>query len=95
MQIEEFRLTKHAIDRALDMGIDGEAIRQCLIHPEWVSNSRKYHGRKNYRFGDVVCTVAKDKSVVTVQWATHEAWRDDMAYGEYGGRSLRTTDVAV
>ena len=84
-----FDLSKHAIDRALDMGVSGEEIRQCLMHPEIVQTSQKYENTLNYQAGRIVCAV-RDNTVVTVGWSTRELWCEDMARGEYGGRALRS-----
>lgn len=86
--IGDFKLTKHAVERALDMGIDPEEIRQCLLHPETVTPSRRHHG-DNYRRGRITCAV-RDNHVITIVWSSQEQWRRDIeSAGEYGGREYR------
>lgn len=82
-------ISKHALDRALDMGVSGEEIRQCLFHPERVISSHKYPGTENYQAGRIVLAV-RDDTVVTVSWSSHDLWREDMARGEYAGRTFRS-----
>jgi hypothetical protein len=68
--IKDWTVTRHAIDRALDMAVTGESIRKAVLEPEgtWQgadpNRELRWHGR--------VC-VAVDKtrkSVVTVMWNT-------------------------
>lgn len=80
-----FTLTRHAIDRALDMAVTGEEIRNCILHPETVYRSRKYENTTNYRCGRIILAV-RDSAVVTVGWSTKELWCEDLDRGEYGGR---------
>lgn len=87
--IENFVVSRHAVDRALDMGVKGEEIRQCLLHPDRVVRSRRYPARKNYRRGRVMCAVEGHR-VVTVVWSSVDGWREDLEGNpEYNGRSYR------
>jgi len=68
--VDGWTLSQHAIDRALDMAIDGEAIRKVLEEPEgkWDCPDPErelwWHGR--------VCLAVNipQKRVVTVLWNT-------------------------
>ncbi|OMC55441.1 hypothetical protein A5747_13715 [Mycobacterium sp. IS-836] len=88
MCLEGYVITPHAIDRALDMGVAGEEIRQCLLNPDSVTKSRKHKGF-NHRAGRITCGVVQHR-VVTVVWSSKEGWRDDLGEGHaYGGRTYR------
>lgn len=88
MDVSGFTFTKHAIARALDMGVSGEEIKQCLLYPENIYESHKYLDTMNYRAGRVLIAV-RDSAVVTVGWASNELWDEDLSKGEYGGRTHR------
>lgn len=81
-------MTRHATSRALDMGVTGDEIRQCLEHPESVYKSKRYADTKNHRAGRVVLAI-RDSAIVTVGWATRELWQKDLDIGLYGGRTYR------
>lgn len=78
-------MSKHAIERALDMGVTGEEIRQCLEYPETNYKSKKYENTTNFMAGRLIVAV-RDNTVVTVGWATLDLWKEDLERGEYGGR---------
>lgn len=86
--IGEFKLTKHAVERALDMGVDPEEIRQCLLNPETVASSHHHRG-ENYRRGRIACAV-RNNHVITIVWSSPEQWQRDIeSAGEYDGRQYR------
>jgi hypothetical protein len=90
MQIKDFTLSKHAIERILDMGIDPSMIRECLTNPTTVQPSRLNPGHQNLRRGQITCGVAPDNTVVTVVWSKQSGWRKDLLdRGSYGGREYR------
>jgi hypothetical protein len=92
MSITDFTISRHAAARALDMGVTAAEIKECLERPEGVQRSKKYPGRRNFNHGRIICTVAADMAVATIQWRTDELWAADLAEGppcpgrEYRGR---------
>lgn len=85
-------MTKHAIDRALDMAIEGEEIREAFIHPEriyWLPR----HEAWTYQRGRIALGVreeGKTHLVLTILWATDEAWVEDAVKAPLmEGRELR------
>lgn len=89
MDISDFKLSRHAIDRALDMGIDAAMIRECLTNPTATQPSRKYPGTTNYRRGQITCGVSEENRVVTIVWSRQRGWRKDLSIGAYDGREYR------
>ena len=91
MDIGKYQLSQHAIQRALDMGVDGYMIRQSLLHPENVRPQYNYQGRDCFDWGVISCVVDRASNVVvTVLWRTAELWEQDISNaGEYAGRKLR------
>ncbi|WPH57714.1 hypothetical protein [Mycobacterium phage WXIN] len=86
--LAEFTMSRHALRRALEMGVDPSEIRQCLIAPETMMRSKTHPGR-NYRAGRIACGVV-DNVVTTVVWSSSEGWRQDIeTAGIYGGREYR------
>lgn len=81
-------LTKHAIARALDMGVEGDEIRQALLHPERVRKSRIYKDTKNYTAGRISLAVCNNH-VITVVWSSQELYDEDLSRGDYDGRTSR------
>lgn len=78
-------VSRHAIDRALDMGITGEEIRDCLSDPQDIYKSKKYPDTLNYKHNRIVLAI-RDNTVVTVGWSTPDLWCEDLKKGIYGGR---------
>lgn len=87
-----FKMSHHAIERALEMNLDGEDIRNTYEDPEQIYWSVKYEAW-NYLRGSLCLAVKEDTGgdvVVTVLWATPEAWAADAALAPLGpGRELR------
>lgn len=87
--ISNFTFSPHALERMLDMDVQGEEIRQCLEFPRFINASDRGDNRSLY-FGDrITCVVSADLQVVTVVWRTKKAWKKDLAAGSYGGREYR------
>lgn len=89
MIIDDFHITKHAISRALDMGVSADEVRRCLLHPETMVKSQRHPGH-NYRAGRITCAVSPGKQVLTVVWSSPDGWREDLeGAAVYGGRAYR------
>lgn len=90
MNIDDFVISRHAVERILDMRIEPQDVRECLMRPIRVRGQRSYPEHDLYEYGDFACVVHREtKTVVTVVWRTHEAWKADLSAGQYGGRSVR------
>lgn len=85
-------MTRHAIDRALDMGIEGQEIRHCILHPERVYASKRYPDTTNYLAGRVVVAI-RDQCAVTVGWSSNVLWDEDLSKGEYAGRTYQARSI--
>lgn len=90
MHISSFTFSAHALERILDMGLDGDEVRACLefptrIHP---SHQEGHEGRELY-YGERITCVVAGAAVVTVVWRTAEAWEQDIAAGGYQDRSFK------
>lgn len=63
-------MSKHATERALDMALDGEAVRKAITEPQDVHRHRDYPGCEMRKHGRVCLAVNPDqKLVITVMWA--------------------------
>ncbi len=81
-----FAMSKHALDRAVDMAVEGHEIRAAMLRPRHVHQLPGYTAY--YTHGRITLVVATDNWVVkTILWATANAWIEDRQYGEYDGRS--------
>lgn len=81
---EGWYLSAHALDRALDMAVDAEDIKDCIRQPARVWDAQKYPGCKFYAKGRIGLAVNPElKAVITVLW--DQAWtkgrwdRDDIS----------------
>ena len=95
----EFEMTRHAIERALDMDVDGALIRTALEKPANVGYSRCF-GTYLYDYKDITVVVAKGVTrflggaerpinrITTILWRNDKKWRKDLRRGDYGGRTL-------
>lgn len=88
------RLTKHAIERALDMAVPGSEIRDCYQQPTEKKWNPKY-GCSTYSRGRLALSVRFDEDtqedvIVTILWANQEAWEADYKYGSVEGRAPRS-----
>ncbi|WP_144721185.1 hypothetical protein [Cellulosimicrobium sp. TH-20] len=88
-------MTKHAAERAVEMGLTPEEIRAAVEEPErwWVSPT---YGKTNQTRGRITVALGEleegtlNRKVITILWATQEAWR--AAYrsgGTAAGRPVR------
>ena len=86
-----FRMSRHALDRALEMDVAGDEIRTCFDRPEDVIWSRKY-GLFWFVRGRITLSVSEDRTtVVTVLWSNERDWRADYARGgNLEGRERRS-----
>jgi hypothetical protein len=91
-----FHMSKHALERALEMGVEGDEIRSAFEQPEETIWSQKYKSWWLIR-GRITLSVSEDRAcVITVLWCTEHAWRLDYARGgDITGRERRSrTDMA-
>lgn len=86
MIIKDFRFSRHALERALDMDVPGSELRACLENPWMVRPSTRGDGRTSYFGKRITCVVSDTKKVVTVVWRTADGWETDITAGEYAGR---------
>lgn len=84
----DFTVSHHAVERALDMGVAGDEIRECVTAPDRVHWSVRYENEVRTR-GRIAVSVSADECVLTIHWATPELWEADLALGEYAGRQLQ------
>lgn len=92
---EPFRMSPHAIDRALEMGVTGEEIRACYDKPD-ESYWSQTHEKWCYKRGRIALGITPDRNTIaTVLWRTQRDWRADYARGgDLTGRERRTrTDM--
>lgn len=89
MIIKNFRFSRHALERALDMDVPGSELRSCLEKPWMVRDSKRGDGRTLY-FGErITCVVSDNGQVVTVVWRTADGWEADITAGQYEGRRFK------
>lgn len=90
--MQPFVMTKHAIERALDMNVEGDEIREAFENPERIYWSPR-HDSWNYQRGRVCLGVKEAEGqhlILTVLWATDEAWVEDADLAPIApGRELR------
>lgn len=95
MITQRFHMSKHAMERALEMDVAGEEIRACYDVPSQVIWSQKYSAYW-YQRGRITLSVSADRqTIITVLWASAHDWRADYARGgDLTGRERRTkTDM--
>lgn len=84
--------SRHAVSRALDMGVDSLEISSALFSPDGVFWSAK-HESWTFVSGRVACGVFIEgdglATVLTVLWRSREDWKKDLDRGVYGGREPR------
>lgn len=88
-----FTISTHAMQRALDMEITGEEIRETMLNPRFTG--RTTNGRWLYTRGKVSLVVADTSppTIVTVLWATAAAWENDHErIGSRDGRDAEHMD---
>ena len=88
MSRRPFDLTQHAIQRALDMGVDGDEIAQAVNHPQSV---RESDGRELRTHGRVTVVFAPGpRLVVSVLWRYQSTRRTDVRRAADYGRTAKT-----
>lgn len=90
---QPFRMSKHALERALEMSVDGDEIRRAYETPEciyWSTGKNAWA----YTRGRITLGVCEDRSVVTtVIWSSVEDWEADCARGgDLTGREPRSKE---
>ena len=84
--------SSHAVDRMLDMNVEGLEIQSALFDPAIVHFSVK-HGSWNFVSGRVCCGVHVEgkglATVLTVLWRNREDWKRDVELGGYKDREYR------
>lgn len=75
--IGDWTLSRHAIERALEMAVDPEEIREALECPdEEPYPSDSYPGKHHLRSGRLMLAVnLDDKTVITIGWNTWDGKR--------------------
>jgi hypothetical protein len=71
MQLDGWEMTRHAIQRALDMAVDAEEIRDAILSPARIDETPNRYPpeRKLYTKGRLtLCVHVADKAVLTVMW---------------------------
>ena len=87
-----FTLSQHAIERALEMSVEGDEIADAMRNPEWSYYSYK-HSKWCLTAGRISIGVTVrhgEARIVTVLWATKQGWLDDYARGGSTDRTPRT-----
>lgn len=89
----DFRFSKHALDRLVEMDVDVEEIRACLYRPERTYFPPSYPDRENRAAGRLTLALSGDGStVVTALWCGDSVWRDDLV-GRGGAGERKYRDV--
>lgn len=72
-----FTMSRHAMNRALEMDLDGADIRAAITNPRYVGTAPE--GREYRTRGKVTAVVTQTvpMTVVTLLWATVNAWQND------------------
>ena len=95
-----YRVSRHALDRMLDMQVKPDSVRAALTDPSQVLDHASASGtRTAYCHGRIVLILDKDKTtggtvIVTCLWRDSKRWIKDLDRGEYEGRKMRITDYS-
>lgn len=88
-------MTRHALQRALDMRLEPWQIQRALHDPKVIPTDTP--GTEFWRKGRialVVKTTTEPPTVATILWSTERAFQKDMRIAPYADRSRSTfTDV--
>ncbi|WP_146132516.1 hypothetical protein [Streptomyces solincola] len=79
-EISGWTIRWHALQRALDMAVEGEEIRLCLTEPKLISDSPERYPKecKIYERGRIAIAVNEEtREAITVLWNTGGYWRFD------------------
>jgi hypothetical protein len=85
----EFIVSGHALERALDMRIEGHEISAAMMRPRdtYWSNSANSEWRTHGRVTACVRYCDDGTPIVTTfMWAKPSGWAADAEYGTYNGR---------
>jgi hypothetical protein len=70
--IDDFTMSRHAIQRAVDMALNSHEIKRTLLSPNFIVDSNSYPGCQNYVGDRIVASVATDRKIVTtIVWRGH------------------------
>jgi hypothetical protein len=86
-----FNITKHALERGLEMGVMADEIRQAFLAPAEVWHSPKYDTQMRHRDRVTLSIDIKQEPpmIVTVLWSTPELWAASYEQGTGNGRNPR------
>jgi hypothetical protein len=86
-----FTLSPHAIERALEMSVEGDEITDAMRHPEWSYLNYKYNNWCLTAGRITVCVNVRDGQarIVSVLWSTKDGWLADYARGGTTDRTPR------
>jgi hypothetical protein len=95
--VEDFEMTRHALERVQDMLVTPEEIRQAMLNPIKIKpHYSQKHGLGEYYFsGRIALVVVTDaetrkRRVITVVWRRDRMWAKDFRqFGPYGDRAPR------
>lgn len=94
----QFEMSPHAVERALDMGLEGHEIREAMESADQIYWSQKYEAW-TYQKGRVALGVVEKGLtyvVTTVLWARDSDWAADAAIAPLPtGRELRGPAAAL
>lgn len=81
----DFVMTRHAVDRALDMALDPDEIRDAITRPRYEHYDHKTESDMFTRGRVTACIRyrAGVAHVTTFLWARASDWARDNDYGEY------------
>jgi hypothetical protein len=86
-----FDITKHALERGLEMGVLADEIRQAFLQPIEVWHSPKYDCQMRHR-GRITLSIdmkGPTPNIITVLWSTPELWAASYEQGTGNGRNPR------
>lgn len=73
----EFTVTHHALERAIDMGVDGDEIREAFTNPRFKGATGSDRQLRTRGRISLVVTHDSPPAIITVLWATVNAWQTD------------------
>lgn len=82
------KMTRHALQRALDMRLEPAQIQSALENPTVIPS--RHAGTEYWQSGSIALAVKTDRgypAVVTVLWSTEQAFLDDMQVAPFHERS--------
>lgn len=78
-----FIMSNHALERAVDMAVEGDEIRDCMERPRQVHPAGA--DADYYTRGRITLVVSRSAGVVkTVLWARASDWVKDRQFESYG-----------